>query len=71
MARSPAAVRAKMLAHAQASGAPVNGWAIPTGSGVYGTDYLARAASARFDWPSALPQDQIIPPYGSTPKGDG
>jgi hypothetical protein len=61
LSRSPADSRAKMRVHAQAIGAPANGWVVPTVSGAHGTDCLARAASARFDWPSALPQDQINP----------
>ena len=42
-------------------GKKVNGWAITTGLGVYGTDYLKRATVAAFGWPANLPEDAVYP----------
>jgi len=42
-------------------GAMVNGWIVTKGLGVYGTDYIKRAAVAAFGWPANLPQDAVYP----------
>lgn len=48
-------------------GKTVNGWRLTFGTGVYGTNYLWRAAVSAFGWGANLQQDAIYP----TAKTDG
>src|SRR5262245_8294598 len=44
-----------------AFGTVVDGWVVTKGLGVYGTDYMKRAAVAAFGWPANLQNDAVYP----------
>ena len=48
-------------------GRTVNGWVMNTDSGVYGANYIKRAAVAMFEIGMNLPQDSIYPDTAATP----
>jgi hypothetical protein len=51
-------------------GARVDGWVVTKALGVYGTDYLKRAAVAAFRWPANLEKDAVNPYTDVDSKGE-
>ncbi|HKI35111.1 MAG TPA: DUF1254 domain-containing protein [Gemmataceae bacterium] len=58
---APAAGVEKIKAHFAKAGIEVNGWQVPTKTGVYGTDYLQRAFVTAIGLGANRPQDAIYP----------
>jgi uncharacterized protein (TIGR03000 family) len=59
--RAPKAGQEKIMAHFKTAGKDVNGWRYLTQTGLYGTDYLQRAAVAAVGLGANLPEDAIYP----------
>jgi hypothetical protein len=51
----------RINANRDSLGTMVNGWVVGKGLGVYGTNYMKRAAVAAFGWPANLEQDAVYP----------
>jgi hypothetical protein len=64
---APAAAQKAMIAEWPKVGRNANGWVMNTDSGVYGTNYLKRAAVAMFEIGMNRPEDSIYPDTGDSP----
>jgi hypothetical protein len=64
---APAAAQMAIIAEWPKVGRSANGWVMNTDSGVYGANYLKRAAVAMFEIGMNLPEDSIYPDTGINP----
>jgi hypothetical protein len=64
---APAAARKALIAEWPKVGRNANGWVMNTDSGVYGANYLKRAAVAMFEIGMNRPEDSIYPDTGDSP----
>jgi hypothetical protein len=64
---APAAAQKAIVAEWPKVGRAVNGWVMNTDSGVYGANYIKRAAVAMFEIGMNLPEDSIYPDTAATP----
>lgn len=61
LADAPGAAQTRIAAYMVHTGRIVNGWVIPLKTGIYGTDYLDRAAITWYGLGANRPQDAIYP----------
>jgi hypothetical protein len=64
---APAAAQKAIITEWPKVGRTANGWVMNTDSGVYGANYLKRAAVAMFEIGMNLPEDSIYPDTAATP----
>ena len=64
---APAAAQKALIAKWANIARKANGWAMNTDSGVYGANYLKRAAVAQFEIGMNLPEDSIYPDTAASP----
>src|SRR6516164_532166 len=64
---APATAQKALIAEWPKVGRTANGWVMNTDSGVYGANYLKRAAVAMFEIGMNLPEDSIYPDTAATP----
>jgi hypothetical protein len=64
---APSAAQRAIIAEWPKVGRTANGWVMNTDSGVYGANYLKRAAVAMFEIGMNLPEDSIYPDTAATP----
>jgi hypothetical protein len=64
---APAAAQKAIINEWPKVGRTANGWVMNTDSGVYGANYLKRAAVAMFEIGMNLPEDSIYPDTAGTP----
>jgi len=64
---APAVAQSALIAEWPRVGRYANGWVMNTDSGVYGGNYLKRAAVAMFEIGMNRPEDAIYPDTGMTP----
>lgn len=65
----PKTAQQKIAAYLMRTGRIANGWVIATKTGVYGTDYLDRAAITWFGLGANRPQDAVYPTSQTAPDG--
>ncbi len=61
LVHAPKAGLEQIVAHTKKAGANINGWPVTTKAGLYGTDYLQRAAVTFFGLGANRPQDAVYP----------
>jgi hypothetical protein len=64
---SPTTAQKAIIAEWPRVGRTANGWVMNTDSGVYGANYIKRAAVAMFEIGMNLPEDSIYPETAATP----